>query len=155
MCKTEGSPAGLGKNLGRLNGWNIPLAKVVDFLPLGAIYGPGSPVIYLAQFHLRATPMEHLRNTRNSLKFLWFYKHVEISNEPQIAKLWHVYQNGADSSKHHAFWNITIVTIVRERSRFFKFENIMNSQNPYFLKRGSHLGMPCTLHVFQELLIFA
>ena len=53
MRKTEGFPTGLGKNFGRLNGWNIPLAKVVDFVPLGALSGPGAPDPDLARFHIR------------------------------------------------------------------------------------------------------
>ena len=40
MCKTEGSPTGLGKNFVRLNSWKKPLAKVVDFDHLGALSGP-------------------------------------------------------------------------------------------------------------------
>ena len=41
--KNRRSPAGLGKNFGRLNGRKISLAKVVDFVPLGALSGPGAP----------------------------------------------------------------------------------------------------------------
>ena len=82
MRKIEGSPIGLGKNFGRLNGWNTPLAKVVDFVPLGAISGPGSPDPDLARFHMNVTTMEHQWYTPNSLKFLWFYWHFEIPNEP-------------------------------------------------------------------------
>ena len=43
MCKTEGSPTGLGKNFGRLHGGKKALAKVVDLVPLGALFGPGAP----------------------------------------------------------------------------------------------------------------
>ena len=43
MCKTEGSPTGLGKNFGRLNRWKDPLAKVIDFVPLETLFGPGAP----------------------------------------------------------------------------------------------------------------
>ena len=71
--KTEGSPTAFGWNFGRLNGWNIPLAKVVDFVPLEALSGPGAPDPVLARFHIRVTPMEHQRSTPKSLKFLRFY----------------------------------------------------------------------------------
>ena len=40
MGKTEGSPIRLGRDFGRLNSWKNPLAKVVDFEPLGALFGP-------------------------------------------------------------------------------------------------------------------
>ena len=43
MGKTEGSPIRLGRDFGRLNSWKNPLAKVVDFEPLGALSGPGAP----------------------------------------------------------------------------------------------------------------
>ena len=43
MSKTEGSLIGLGMNFGRLNSWKNPYAKVVDFVPLGALSGPGAP----------------------------------------------------------------------------------------------------------------
>ena len=35
--ETEGSPTGLDKDFGRLNGCKIPLAKVADFAPLGVL----------------------------------------------------------------------------------------------------------------------
>ena len=41
MGKTEGSPIGLWRKFGRWNDWIIPLAKVVDFEPLGALFGLG------------------------------------------------------------------------------------------------------------------
>ena len=50
MGKTESSPTGLRKNFGRLNCWKEPLAKVVDFVPLGALFGPGAPDPDLARF---------------------------------------------------------------------------------------------------------
>ena len=43
MSKTEGSPIRLRRNFGRSNSWKNPLAKVVDFEPLGAHSGPGAP----------------------------------------------------------------------------------------------------------------
>ena len=52
MDKTEGYPIGLGRNFGRSNVWTNPLAKVVDFVPLEAISGPGSPDPDLAQFRI-------------------------------------------------------------------------------------------------------
>ena len=71
--KTEGSPTGFGWNFGRLNGWNIPVAKVVDFVPLEALSGPRPPDPDLARFHIKVTPMEHRWNTPKSLKFHWCY----------------------------------------------------------------------------------
>ena len=53
MDKTEGYPIGLGRNFGRSNIWTNPLAKVVDFVPLETISGPGSPDPDLARFHIR------------------------------------------------------------------------------------------------------
>ena len=53
MRKTEVSPTGLGQNFARLNGWNIPLAKVVDLVPFGALSGPGAPDPDLARFSVR------------------------------------------------------------------------------------------------------
>ena len=41
MGKTEGSPIGFGAIFGRLKSWTIPLAKVVDFEPLGALFALG------------------------------------------------------------------------------------------------------------------
>ena len=40
---TDGSLIGFGKQFGWLSGLNIPLAKMVDFVPLGALSGPGAP----------------------------------------------------------------------------------------------------------------
>ena len=54
MGKAEGSPIGLGRNFGRLNSWKTPLAKVVDFEPLGALSGPGTPDPDFAHFQIRA-----------------------------------------------------------------------------------------------------
>ena len=54
MGKTEGSPIGLGRNFGRLNSWKNPLAKVVDFEPLGALSGPGAPDPDLLHFQIKA-----------------------------------------------------------------------------------------------------
>ena len=53
MDKTEGYPIGLGRNFGRSNIWTNPLAKVVDFVPLGALSGPGAPDPVLARFRIR------------------------------------------------------------------------------------------------------
>ena len=47
-----GSPIGFGWTFGRLNGRNIPWAKVVDFVPLEALSGPGAPDPDLARFHV-------------------------------------------------------------------------------------------------------
>ena len=41
MGKTEGSPIGFGAIFRRLKSWKIPLAKVVDFEPLGALFALG------------------------------------------------------------------------------------------------------------------
>ena len=35
-----------------MNSWKNPLAKVVDFEPLGALSGPGAPDPDLARFHI-------------------------------------------------------------------------------------------------------
>ena len=43
MDKTEGYPIGLGRNFGRSNIWTNPLAKVVDFVPLEALFCSGAP----------------------------------------------------------------------------------------------------------------
>ena len=53
MSKTEGSPIGLGRNFGRLNSSKNPLAKVVHFVRLGALSGPGAPDPDLGRFHIR------------------------------------------------------------------------------------------------------
>ena len=42
--KTEGSPIGFIPFFLRLKSWKFPLAKVVDFEPLGALLGPGIPM---------------------------------------------------------------------------------------------------------------
>ena len=52
MCKTEGSPTGLGKNFGRLNSSKNHLTTVVDFVPLGALFGPGAPDPDLARLQI-------------------------------------------------------------------------------------------------------
>ena len=54
MGKTEGSPIRLGRDFGRLNSWKNPLAKVVDFEPLGALSGPGAPDPDLTHFQIKA-----------------------------------------------------------------------------------------------------
>ena len=54
MGKTEGSPIRLGRDFGRLNSSKNPLAKVVDFEPLGALSGPGAPDPDLAHFQIQA-----------------------------------------------------------------------------------------------------
>ena len=54
MGKTEGSPIRLGRDFGRLNSWKNPLAKVVDFEPLGALSGPGAPDPDLLHFQIKA-----------------------------------------------------------------------------------------------------
>ena len=66
MCKTECSPIGLRKKFVRSNSWKIPRQKVVDFVPLGTLFGPGPPDPDLA-----------LVNTPNSLKFRWFCCHFD------------------------------------------------------------------------------
>ena len=38
---------------GRLNSWKNPYAKVVDFVPLGALFGPRAPEADLAHFQIR------------------------------------------------------------------------------------------------------
>ena len=62
------------------------MAKVVDFIPLGALSRPGPPDPDLARFHIKVTPMEHQWSTPKSLKFHWFYSHFEIMNSYQIQK---------------------------------------------------------------------
>ena len=52
MCKTQGFPGGFGWTFGRLNGAKSPWAKVVDFVPLEALSGPGALDPDLAQFHV-------------------------------------------------------------------------------------------------------
>ena len=41
--KTQGSLTGFGESFERLNGRTIPSAKLIDFVPLGALSGPGAP----------------------------------------------------------------------------------------------------------------
>ena len=53
MGKTENSHIGLGRKFGRLNSLNRPLAKVVDFEPLGTLSGPGTPDPDLAHFQIK------------------------------------------------------------------------------------------------------
>ena len=53
MGKTEGSRIGLGRHFERLNSSKNPLAKVVHFVPLGSLSGPGAPDPDLARFHIR------------------------------------------------------------------------------------------------------
>ena len=48
------SPIRLGRDFGRLNSRKNPLAKVVDFEPLGALSGPGAPDPDLAHFQIKA-----------------------------------------------------------------------------------------------------
>ena len=47
------TPSRLGRNFGRLNSWKNPLATVVDFVPLGALSGPGAPDPDLARFRIK------------------------------------------------------------------------------------------------------
>ena len=42
------------RNFGRLNSWKNPLAKVVDFEPLGTLPGPGAPDPNLLHFQIKA-----------------------------------------------------------------------------------------------------
>ena len=48
--ETEGSPIGCVAIFWRFETWNIPLAKVVDFEPLGALFGLGAPEAVLLDF---------------------------------------------------------------------------------------------------------
>ena len=50
--KTEGSPIGFIPIFWRLKSWKNPLAKVVDFDPLGALSGPGAPDPDVTRFQL-------------------------------------------------------------------------------------------------------
>ena len=59
MGKTEGSPIRLGKDCGRLNSLKNPLAKVVDFEPLGALSGPGAPDADSARIRLHSQASKH------------------------------------------------------------------------------------------------
>ena len=55
----------------------IPLAKMVDLVPLDAFSGPGAPDPDLARFHIKATPMEHRLNTAKSLDSFGFIVMLE------------------------------------------------------------------------------
>ena len=72
MDNTEGYPIGLGRNFGRSNIWTNPLAKVVDFVPLEPISGPGSPDPNLARFHMEVTQMDHTKFIEIPLVLLTF-----------------------------------------------------------------------------------
>ena len=118
MCKTEVSPTGLGKNFGRLNEWTNPQAKVVDFVPLGTLFGPGPPDPDLA-----------LVNTPNSLKFHWFYWHFdpwaqEIIRIPQVLlTLWSM----AFPWPHRNHWNSYGFINILNSWTNHKFRNALNS----------------------------
>ena len=61
MGKTQGYPIGLSRNFGRSNRWKNPLAKVLDFEPLGALSGPGTPDPDLFIFKLKLSVEEHTK----------------------------------------------------------------------------------------------
>ena len=75
MDKTEGYPIGLGRNFGRSNIWTNPLAKVVDFVPLETISGPGSPDPDLARSHMKVTTMEYTKFIEIPVVLLIFLNH--------------------------------------------------------------------------------
>ena len=52
MCKTAGFPTGFGWNFGRFNGEKNLWAKVINFVPLEALSGPGAPDADLAPIRL-------------------------------------------------------------------------------------------------------
>ena len=64
MDKTEGSLVGFIANFWRLNNWQIPLPKVVDFEPLGALFGPGALDADLASFRKRLCDFETIMNSQ-------------------------------------------------------------------------------------------
>ena len=80
LSGTEGSPYWIHSNFLKFEELTIPLAIMVDLVPLGTRSGPGAPDLDLARFHIRATPMEHRWNTPKSLKFIGFYLHFEIGH---------------------------------------------------------------------------
>ena len=56
---------------GRLDGWNIPLAKVVDFVPLGALFGPGAP----------DPDLDHFQCNLDSGRMAYWWTGWDIENE--------------------------------------------------------------------------
>ena len=71
MGKTEGSPIGFIAIFWRLKSWTIPLAKVVDFERLGALFGPGAPDPDLAPVRLRWQAWKHE-------KYWYFIRRIAI-----------------------------------------------------------------------------
>ena len=65
----EAYPIGLGRNFRRLDSSKNPVAKVVDFVPLGALSGPGPPDPDVGRFQIE------VKNgiLKISLIFLWCY----------------------------------------------------------------------------------
>ena len=80
--KTEGSPIGLWRKFGRWNDWIIPLAKVVDFEPLGALFGLGGLEADLA-------PIWRSHRQRLSSQFTWVSDACLIRGELKTADPYH------------------------------------------------------------------
>ena len=138
MCKTEGSPTGLRKNFGRLNGWKNPLAKVVDFVPLGALSGPGAPDPDLAHFQF------NLDSGRTVHWWTGWDIGIEIVN---ISMVFKAYLNLRRiwNSQNHYFYEVTqalrlrvhkkewqILNISLDVMHILKLTRTWNSPNPYF-----------------------
>ena len=57
MCKTEGSPTRayrITKEFPKVEWLNKPLAKVIDLVSQGALFGPGAPDSNLDRFRIMA-----------------------------------------------------------------------------------------------------
>ena len=86
MRKTEGSPTGLGDNFGRLNNWNIPLAKIVDSVPLGAAFGPGAPDPNLDRFHTDKTKLSLIG--RLGVRNFWLFDSFDWIDLMRVDLIW-------------------------------------------------------------------
>ena len=108
MGKTEGSPIGFVTIFWGLKSWRIPLAKVVHFEPLGALFGAGAPDPDLARLgfsiefmHAKwnaldthTQPLSKMKqHSRNPYNYLlkWTEVHQTIiitcSNEPKFTRM--------------------------------------------------------------------
>ena len=84
--KTEDSPTGFRKNFSGLNGWKKPLPKVVDFEPLGALFGPGAPDADLAPFRKWFCELQIMMHSQKPYFYnadRTFRRHVQSISTPK------------------------------------------------------------------------
>ena len=60
--RNERFPYWIEKEFRTSNGWHIPLLKMVDFEPLGALLGPGAPDPDLLRFVLRLSVQDNMKS---------------------------------------------------------------------------------------------